>query len=373
MNPSRRVSKKLSAVQAADREAYRIPVVTYLEWVDAVLKAAVEATQSDEYRGSIGVVAAQIANKIGVGMEKQEIQAALHTAGEDLAFMGLIEHEQGPFRVGSRGIKVARAGGLRSQWPGVFQQLQPLAEDLAVLRRVVEASEIRDEHWANLNLIELKGVLREMALDATQPMANAIANRLHDDSCLRRPLMTTAWCHVQPTYLGVVLATQREVSLHEQMVRDLVGQWETTSVDVKEVLRLDSEREKAEFCKDVLALANTRVSGRRFIVLGFNNDARKFTTSMDPKVDDHRMESVLSAYCAPVPQIRYTVVALPEGNAGLIEVLSDRAQLPYRLARQAWKYEADAVFVRHNTLVAVAEGGELETLVAEGQRAQGER
>jgi hypothetical protein len=136
------------------------------------------------------------------------------------------------------------------------------------------------------------------------------------------------------------------------------------------MLGLDSEREKAEFCKDVLALANTQVSGRRFLVVGFSDSTRQFSTSVDPTVDAHRMESVLAAYCQPVPEIRYTAVGLDGGNAAVIEVLSDRSRLPYRLARDLWKLKADSVFVRHNTLIQVAVGEELARLIAEGDRAR---
>jgi hypothetical protein len=220
--------------------------------------------------------------------------------------------------------------------------------------------------------IELKVVLEEMGREATQPAANAVANRLYLDNCLARPILTIGWCTVWPSYIGVVVATQRDISEQEQVVRQLAADWETTSVDVKELLQLDTDRQKAEFCKDLLGLANTRVSGQRFVLLGFNDKSRQFTTSVDPSVDAHRMESVLSAYCAPVPEINYSTVALAEGNAGMIQVASDPAKLPYRLARDVWKLKAGSVFVRHNTLVAIAEGEELDYLISEGKAARGE-
>jgi hypothetical protein len=108
------------------------------------------------------------------------------------------------------------------------------------------------------------------------------------------------------------------------------------------------------------------------LVVGFNNRSRKFTTDVDRKVDDHRIESILSTYCAPVPEIRYTVVELSEGKAGLLEVVSDRSRLPYRLFKDVANLKAGMVFVRHNTLTAVCEGEELAYLEEEGRRARGE-
>lgn len=276
-------------------------------------------------------------------------------------------------RSNARGTKVVRAGGLRSQWQALFKHVTPLPEDVEVLRRIIAASEVQAEKFADMRLVELKEVLQEMAsADASQGAAISIAHRLQGDHCIAEPLLTNAWCKVRPSYVGAVIATQREISEHETLVRQLAEEWETTSVEFKELLQLDADRQKAEFCKDVLALANTIVSSRRFLVIGFSNRTRLFTTVVDPKVDLHRIESILSEYCTPVPEIKYTVIELPEGKAGLVEVVSDRARLPYRLARDIANLKAGTVFVRHNTLTAVCEGEELEYLEEEGRRVRGE-
>lgn len=210
-----------------------------------------------------------------------------------------------------------------------------------------------------------------MGREATLPAAQAISERLYQDSCIAEPLRSNAGGFiVRPSYSGVVLATQREVAEQERLVNELVDEWETTSVEVKEVLGLGTDREKAEFCKDILALANTFVSGRRFMVIGFNDDTRRFTTSVDQKVDDHGMESVLSSYCGPVPEIKYSEVALANGNAGLIEVKSDRAKLPYTLTRAIGKLKENSVYVRHYTLVVAIEGEDLLRLIEEVRRAR---
>jgi hypothetical protein len=345
--------------------------MTYIDWVDRVLERAVKTANEDENRGSIGIGLAAVANAAGVGMDQIEVQQALRTAGQDLAAMGLIEREQWLFRVKPNGIKVARAGGLRTRWPALFASVQPLEEDLQVLRAVVAESEVEDQGWADMKTIELKDVLTQFGREATQMAAHAISERLYHEGCISEPLRTFAWCQVRPSYIGAVIATQKEISEREQLVGRLIEQWETTSIDVKEVLRLGSDRNKAEFCKDVLALANTRVSGRRFMVLGFSDQSREFTTSVDPKVDAHRMESVLSGSCLPVPRIKYSVVPLQAGDAGLIEVFSDRADLPYRLGRKIWKFASSTVFARHNTLAVAIDGPELEGLIEEGRRARG--
>jgi hypothetical protein len=150
----------------------------------------------------------------------------------------------------------------------------------------------------------------------------------------------------------------------------LVADWETTSVDFKELLGLQSPTEKGEFVKDVLALANTRMSGRRFLCVGFNDKTRKFTTSVDPRLTAHRMESILGAYADPVPRITYATTHWEGGTAGLVEVLSNAQDLPYKVKKDIGKCRAGQVFVRHNTLVEEPSALELRYLIDEGRRAR---
>jgi hypothetical protein len=48
-----------------------------------------------------------------------------------------------------------------------------------------------------------------------------------------------------------------------RFIDDLVAEWETTSVDFKRQLSLDTMDQKAEFVKDILCLVNTKASRRR--------------------------------------------------------------------------------------------------------------
>ena len=233
--------------------------MTYLEWVDIVLAAAVRHTETDGNYGLVGVHGHMLGSELSVPADDVG-RLALNSAGQDLEAMGLADNQYAMFRSNTNGKKIVRAGGLRSQWPGLFRQVKPLPEDLEVLRRIIEASEVRAETFADAKLVELKDVLQGMGVDASQGSAIAIAHRLHDDHCIGKPLITTGWCQVRPSYIGFVIATQREISGQESLVRELVEEWETTGADFKELLHLDTDRQKAEFCKDVLALANTESS-----------------------------------------------------------------------------------------------------------------
>jgi len=80
----------------------------------------------------------------------------------------------------------------------------------------------------------------------------------------------------------------------QALVLGLLEDWETTNVDFKRELRLDTKDEKAEFVRDVLALANTQVTGDRYLVTGFDPKTQNFTTTVDPKVTSDTIENILN-------------------------------------------------------------------------------
>jgi hypothetical protein len=345
----------------------------YVEWVDLVLATLDNVATGDQHMALIGAAVWTIPQQMGLPADK-DVDRAIRSAASDLELLGCAEADGGGHfvKVTQKGHQLARTGGLQTVWKDLFASVAPLAEDREVLAKIVELGVSEDDSFASAGLVELKETLELVGRPCDQGSAIATCKRLEEIGCVRSPVITTGWCQVVPSYIGVVLSTEQVATKQRALLDDLLDDWETTNVDFKVTLNLGVDREKAEFCKDVLALANTRVSGARYLVLGFADHARAFTASVDPKCDAHRMESVLAAYCQPVPRIRYSLVELDGGTAGIIEVFSDRADLPYMLSRDIGKYKKDSVFVRHNTLTAVAEGEELDALVAEGSRARGD-
>ena len=346
----------------------------YVDWVDRVLAALDRAVTGDGNAALIGVGIEEVLRLVGVPLEDEARQAVVR-AGNDLELVSCAEAEHYRIKVTTEGQRIARAGGLRKGWRSIFERYVPLEEDGIVLQKIVELGVHSSEHYASTSLVEMKTALLAGSQGSDQGSAIATTKRLEKIGCLHSGSLITGGghegkCLVLPSYVGIVIATERIATEERELLDGVVADWETTGVEVKEVLELSSDRQKAEFCKDILALANTLVSGRRFLVLGYNNSSRSFTTTVDAAVDAHRMESLLSAYCDPVPQIRYSPIATESGVAGLIEVLSNRRGLPYKLVRDIWKFKAGSVFVRHNTLVEIAAGDELASLVAEGEHAR---
>ena len=345
----------------------------YVDWVDRVLITVDRMATGDANAALLGVDMQRLRDELGVS-DADHVLEALASAVDDLELMACAEGQGYGVKLTTQGHRLARAGGLRAGWKSLFDKYVPLAEDGQVLAKAVEMSlHESSDRLAWTERIEIKDALRNIGRFVDQGEAIALTQRLQSIGCLHSEALITMGgnkgkCEAHPTYVAVVICTQQVTTDQRRLLNDLVDEWETTSVDMKEALELRTDRQRAEFCKDIMALANTRVSGRRFIAVGFNDVSRDFTTSVNPTLSANQMESVLAAYCVPVPEIRFSVVPWGAGNAAIIEVLSKAMDLPYRLARDVWKFKAGAVFVRHNTLVQEAVGEELASLIAEGER-----
>jgi hypothetical protein len=178
---------------------------------------------------------------------------------------------------------------------------------------------------------------------------------------------------VIPTYAGIVAATRVEQSEWIPVVQTAVNDWETTNVDFKRQLNLKNDNDKAEFIHDILALATTKSSGRRFLIIGFDNKTRRFAQSVDPKIDQDQLENILNHYTEPTPSIRYHTVPWAGGTVGVIEVFRDAAKIPYGVKQPLGGQKgikAGDIYVRHSSHTEPPTPAELVNLVAEGEDAR---
>jgi hypothetical protein len=89
---------------------------------------------------------------------------------------------------------------------------------------------------------------------------------------------------IKPTYQGLVWQTRRGFTIESRFIDGLLKEWETTNVDFKRELSLNSKGQKGEFAKDVLGLVTTKSSGRRYMIVGFDDNTRKYYAPPDPTV-----------------------------------------------------------------------------------------
>ena len=174
------------------------------------------------------------------------------------------------------------------------------------------------------------------------------------------------------SYKGLVWETRRAFTQQAALIDQLVADWETTSVDHKQELELDYSDQKAELVKDVIALANTLVSGRRLLVIGFNDRTRTYHKPPNPKISQDRLEQIIGQYVTPYLNISYEVIESRHGPVGLVEVLPERSKLPYTVSKplKGMKREivAEDLWVRHGSHSAKPDQAELDALREEAAR-----
>lgn len=181
--------------------------------------------------------------------------------------------------------------------------------------------------------------------------------------------------NLQSTYKGLVWETRRGFTLETKFIDDLVAEWETTSVDFKRELSLDTMGQKAEFIKDILSLVNTKASGKRWLIIGFDDRSRAYFGPPDSRIAQDRIEQLLARYVEPSVDVRYEVVEYRAGRVGKLEVIRDPKKLPYRVKEQMNRDRKPPLmpgdlFVRHGSQVEKPTDAELLALQEEGDHAR---
>ncbi len=163
--------------------------------------------------------------------------------------------------------------------------------------------------------------------------------------------------------------------LESRFIDDLVTEWETTSVDFKRQLSLDTMDQKAELVKDILGLVNTKASGRRWFIIGFDDKTHKYFGPPDAKITQNRIEQILARYIEPYIDVHYEAVECRVGRVGKLEVIRDPQKLPYHVKEQMNREKKPPLmpgdlFVRHGSQVEKPTDAELLALQEEGNHAR---
>jgi hypothetical protein len=116
-----------------------------------------------------------------------------------------------------------------------------------------------------------------------------ITERLESMHFIRTQTAMGGYIGVQPTYRGIVRATERAQSEAQTTLRELHSAGEVTNVDFKRELALSRDKDKGEFVRDVLGLGNVQLFGaRRFLVVGFEDKTLTFHATPDACLTERR-------------------------------------------------------------------------------------
>jgi hypothetical protein len=357
------------------------PGMDYVEWVEKVLQAAVEAlTYADAVPYEFnGMPLLHIGGELGFGPEDLQSSdptkpgKAVLNALIDLADLGFVE-QQGTsnyFKLTREGRRAAQAG-LSTMWGPLTST--PLDDDqIEALAKVVQGSQVDYGSYVGLQEVTLWDIQSPSEGPNDGMIAFRLLHELDDKYQMVRSRSVAGLAKALPTYKGVVRLTRPEESKLQALIRDLLADGENVNVDFKQEVHLQTKAQKGEFIKDLLALVTTKARGERYMLIGFDDKTGAFVKSVDPTITKDRIEDLLIAYTEPVPSVRYDTTTWEGGTVGLIEVIREAHKLPYRVKVDIGeKLKAGEVLVRHgsHTVKLKPSDEEYQDLVAEGNRAR---
>jgi len=256
----------------------------YIDWFLKVLTQIVECSRATLRARQFGVTVdevarvlfgADIVDKPGYSQSEQYLNL-LHLF-EEMKESGLLE-----------GTKIRAHYKLWDSAAGTVQnpikywsshcRIKLESEQEELLRLVNKRSVKSDANGFYLDTLRVEELLSELKWSDGKTRLLVVANELKERGLIRR--MGVQW---RASYSGVVWETRRGLTINSQFIDGLVREWETTSVEFKRELHLDTADQKAELIKDVIGLANTQVSGRRLLVVGFEDKRRTYYGPPDPR------------------------------------------------------------------------------------------
>lgn len=346
----------------------------YVDWVNIVMKGFVEAWQKSNANSKlVGISIHEIIPELGFDVdtrtsdfERTKIAEAVNDSLRDLDRMGLIEAEYRYYKLTQEGSKFPVAD-LCTSWKqimGVF-----LDEDQTqFLKKVAEIGQEYFDGHVCLEDLTAQQIFSELNWSWDHDgMAKGylITQQLHDIGMIHRNATMGGHIGVIPTYAGITRITREIETEWSGLLTQLIDEWETTNVDFKRELNLNKDKEKAEFVRDILGIATTKSSGRRFLIIGFDDKTRSFIQSVDPNITQERLEQILFAYSEPTPKIKYCSVNWSSGTVGIIEVFRNSSEIPYKVKKDIGGkngISVGEVYVRHGSHTEAPTHRELDDL-----------
>ncbi len=233
--------------------------MSYVDWVDRVFAEVALAVSEDIDRRLMGIQIPELAKRLELGIDPYQPGVDFHQSDErmaildarsDLADLGLAVSNQDyhHFALTERG-RIGHKARLSLAWPQILRGVRVDEEQLAFLRRAIERSEERRQRFAIVREVTSQDVFADLGWTWHMGHALDITERLKEKDCLHSIPTAGGPIPVRITYIGVVRATEAERTEDQELLRDLLEDWETTTVDFKRELDLSTPAVRMEFVR----------------------------------------------------------------------------------------------------------------------------
>jgi hypothetical protein len=353
--------------------------VDFIEWCDLVLGKLTEAMQTTPDTRIIGVDLYSLARTIFEPefTSKPEFQESTQRMGildamRELKDVSLIESSSTFWKATKHGRELAREKDWIPLWEGICQErLEPEEKHLLKIINKLSHHSAIDHAW--LSYRDRDTILAELGWSEGIDRLLPVSEDLEQAELIQCRRKIGKQLTIQATYRGLVWETRRGFTVMAKFIDGLRAEGETTSVEFKRELHLHTADEKAECIKDILSLANTKASGRRWLVIGFDNKSLAYYRPPDSSLNQNRFEQLLAVYTKPYVDVRYEAVDYRDGPVGVLEVLREPGKLPYKVAKSIGdkkRIEEGNIYVRHGSQVEQPTPDERQALIDEGNQAR---
>lgn len=365
-------------------------VMDYIEWCERVLMCVAQEGERTEYVKNHGIDSHRLTKLIfGDRFEELKNNSDVNRFTDvvddplyDLEELSLLKDDNDRYKLTMDGTRALN--DLNWLYKAVCTQDVPEPE-ASVLDIIARLTAGEGHHYAPMATEEESYVIYREFTDSKPENASVSETQINDIiNDLRGAGLIFCERGMYPgdiriNYRGMIWLSKRSQVFEDSQIEGFVNEWETTNVDFKRELRVNTASEKAEFIKDVVGLANTKTSGERWLIVGFDDKTRRFqrADTLPPwheTIDQDRLEQLISAYVRPNINIRYALLPYRDGYVGKLQVLRDGRDLPYSVMKSIGdktgkRVEQGDIYVRHGSHTVKPDDLELADLIQEAERA----
>lgn len=148
-------------------------------------------------------------------------------------------------------------------------------------------------------------------------------------------------------------------------LEELIFQAEGPKLDVKQQSwDLDTNEGKAEFIKDVSAIANSPGQETGYIILGVTDKDRGLVGVDRNLVKEERLQQIVAEYIDPPFTLSFSVRSLRDQPVGLISI-PPSSKKPHMINRDIGKLHTGTCHIRRGSITALARSSDFRAMIEE--------
>ncbi|WP_048571268.1 helix-turn-helix domain-containing protein [Clostridium cylindrosporum] len=146
--------------------------------------------------------------------------------------------------------------------------------------------------------------------------------------------------------------------MNKQKLLYLVSKGENSKVDFKLKLSIDTESNKKEFSKDIVAIANTR-AGRGYLIFGVEDKRREIIGINPEDFKEEKLQQIIASRIDPPVPIKLEIVDVDKDKKVAVITIYNTNQRPHQMR------ENGAFYIRRGSTTDIMRKDEIASMIHE--------